>query len=269
MRRRCRPSCASSTSPPAPCAATVPLEGEPGGPVLAPDGQFVYLLDRGRPNNNPDKNVNGRLPPRRWRPGGRRASPRSGSKPRGLVLDERGQQLLLPSDGPPVKGPANRDRPGELRIIRGAAPAPIAVGTGARTARGQRRRPALSTSSGPIASRAWRCRPRPAAPPTFKVFGEELRVSPDGSRLYMVNGEYFWTFDSATGTRLAEVRTGRMGKKMFRPSSPACRPRPRGSTPRTRPAARAGRTTATPIALADRTARDDGGPGRTARLSTC
>ena len=31
----------------------------------------------------------------------------------------------------------------------------------------------------------------------------------------MVNGEYFWTFDLATGARLAEVRTGRMGKKML------------------------------------------------------
>lgn len=42
-------------------SATVALEGNPRGPVLAPDGQFLYLLDRGRPDKNPDKNVNGRL----------------------------------------------------------------------------------------------------------------------------------------------------------------------------------------------------------------
>jgi hypothetical protein len=30
-----------------------------------------------------------------------------------------------------------------------------------------------------------------------------------------VNGEYFSTFDLATGTRIEQVRTGRMGKKMF------------------------------------------------------
>ena len=36
-------------------AATVPLEGDPGGPVLAPDGRFLYLLDRGKPNDNPGR----------------------------------------------------------------------------------------------------------------------------------------------------------------------------------------------------------------------
>ena len=97
----------------------MPLDGDPGGPVLAPDGQFLYLLDRGQPNNNPDKNVNGRLHAVSMTTRSVAAVTEVGSKPRGLVLDERGRQLLLVSDGPPVKGPGNRDRPGELRVIRG------------------------------------------------------------------------------------------------------------------------------------------------------
>ena len=197
-------------------AATVPLEGEPGGPVLAPDGQFLYLLDRGKPNNNPDKNVNGRLHAVSMATRTVERVTDVGSKPRGLVLDERGQQLLMVSDGPPVKGPANRDRPGELRVIRGATPsAPVPVGTGPErleVSADGRTLYVLGTYSVATVSLPDL---RPAAPLTFKTFGEELRVSPDGSRLYMVNGEYFWTFDLATGARLAEVRTGRMGKKML------------------------------------------------------
>jgi DNA-binding beta-propeller fold protein YncE len=56
---------------------------------------------------------------------------------------------------------------------------------------------------------------KPAPPLTFKTWGEELRVSPDGTRLYMVNGEYFKTYDLATGTQLTEVRTGRMSMKLL------------------------------------------------------
>ena len=87
---------------------------------------------------------------------------------------------------------------------------------------------------------------RPAAPLTFKTFGEELRVSPDGTRLYMVNGEYFWTFDLATGARLAEVRTGRMGMKMLLALESGLEAETARLTAETRPAATAGRTTATP-----------------------
>lgn len=197
-------------------SATVALEGDPGGPVLAPDGQFLYLLDRGRPNDNPDKNVNGRLHIVSMEARAVQSVADAGSKPRGLVVDDRGTQLFMVSDGPPGKGPANRTRAGELRVIRaGGSSAPIAVGTSPE-------RLELSTDGRTMHvlgtySVAKVSLPdlQPAAPLTFKGWGEELRVSPDGSRLYMVNGEYFSTFDLATGARLEQVRTGRMGKKMF------------------------------------------------------
>ena len=195
-------------------AATVPLDGEPGGPVLAPDGQFVYLLDRGKPNNNPDKNVNGRLHAVSLTTRSVAATTEVGSKPRGLVLDERGRQLLVVSDGPPVKGSGNRDRPGELRVIRGAAPAaPIPVGTGPErleAAADGRTLWVLGTYS---ATKLALPGLEPAPPVTFKTWGEELTVSPDGQRLYMLNGEYFYTYDLTTGQKIKDVRTGRMGMK--------------------------------------------------------
>lgn len=108
--------------------ATVPLDGDPRGPVLAEDGQFVYLLDRGKPNGNPDKNVNGKLHAVSMTKRAVEGVSDAGSKPRGLVLDEARKQLLLLSDGAPFKGPGSNERPGELRVIRGATPAaPIPV----------------------------------------------------------------------------------------------------------------------------------------------
>lgn len=195
-------------------AASVPLEGDPGGPVLAPDSQFLYLLDRGKPNNNPDKNVNGRLHAVSMKTRTVAAVTEVGSKPRGLVLDERGRRLLVVSDGPPFKGPGNRDRPGELRVIRGAAPAaPIPVGTGPErieVAADGRSLWVLGTYS---ATRLALPGLEPAPPVTFKTWGEELAVSPDGQRLYMLNGEYLYTYDLATGQKIKDVRTGRMAMK--------------------------------------------------------
>ncbi len=196
--------------------ATVPLEGDPRGPVLAPDAQFVYLLDRGKPSNNPDKNVNGRLHAVSMAMRTVQGVTDAGSKPRGLVLDDRGRQLFLLSDGTPVKGPANRDRPGELRVIRGGtASAPIAVGTGPErlevSADGHTMYVLGTYSLAKVALPGL----TPAPPVTFKNLGEELTVSPNGQRLFMVNGESFMTFDLQTGQKIADVKTGRMGKKMF------------------------------------------------------
>ena len=197
-------------------AATLPLEGDPRNPVLAPDGQFLYLLERGKPNNNPDKNVNGRLHVVSMATRTMQGVADAGSNPRGLVLDHRAGQLFMVSDGPPVKGPANRDRPGELRVIRGAAPsAPIPVGTSPVWLQASVDGTALYVLGTNSFARVSLPDLTPTPPLTFKNWGEELRVSPDGKRLYMLNGEYFMTFDLATGQRIADVRTGRMGMKML------------------------------------------------------
>ncbi len=195
-------------------AATVPLEGDPGGPVLAPDGQFLYLLDRGKPNNNPDKNVNGRLHAVSMATRSVAAVTEVGSKPRGLVLDERGRQLLVVSDGPPVKGPGIVT--GRVNCASSAArrpAAPIPVGTGPErlevSADGRTLWVLGTYSAAKVALPGL----EPSPPVTFKTWGEELTVSPDGHRLYMLNGEYLYTFDLATGQKITDIRTGRMGMK--------------------------------------------------------
>ena len=104
--------------------------------------------------------------------------------------------------------------PGELRVIRGAAPAaPIPVGTGPE-------RLEVSADGGTLwvlgtysAAKLTLPGLAPSPPVTFKTWGDELTVSPDGQRLYMLNGEYFYTYDLATGLKIADVRTGRMGMK--------------------------------------------------------
>jgi DNA-binding beta-propeller fold protein YncE len=195
-------------------AASIALEGDPGGPVLAPDGQFLYLLDRGKPNDNPDKNVNGRLHAVSMTTRTVAAVTDAGSKPRGLVLDERAGQLLLVSDGPPVKGPANRNRPGELRVIRGATPAPpIPVGTGPVRVEVSADGRALWVLGTYSAAKLALPSLEPSPAVTFKTWGDELAVSVDGQRLYMLNGEYLYTYDLASGQKITDVRTGRMGMK--------------------------------------------------------
>jgi DNA-binding beta-propeller fold protein YncE len=99
--------------------ATLTLEGDPRNPVLAPDGKFVYLLDKGKPSGNPEKNVNGRVHVVSLASRKVETVHDVGSKPRGFVLDEGGGQLLLLSDPTPVKGA--KDQPGELRAFRGAS----------------------------------------------------------------------------------------------------------------------------------------------------
>jgi hypothetical protein len=77
--------------------ATLALEGDPRNPVLAPDGKFVYLLDKGKPNGNPEKNVNGRVHVVSLASRKVETVHEVGSGPRGFVLDEAGGQLLLVS----------------------------------------------------------------------------------------------------------------------------------------------------------------------------
>jgi DNA-binding beta-propeller fold protein YncE len=195
-------------------AATVALEGDPGGPVLAPDGQFLFLLDRGKPNDNPDKNINGRLHAVSMASRAVQVTD-VGSDPSGLVLDERGRQLLLLSKSNPVK-PATFARPGELRVIRGGTPsAPITVGALPFQLDVSPDGGTLYVKGADSLTRVSLPGLTPTPPVLFPFMTSEMVVSPDGRRAYALGGEDFTTVDAVTGQKIESVRTGRMGKKMF------------------------------------------------------
>jgi len=195
--------------------ATVPLEGDPRGPVLAPDAQVLYLLDRGKPNNNPDKNQDGRVHVVSLVSRAVTVAD-AGSNPRGFVLDEDRRQLLLVSDGTPVKGPANRDRGGELRVIReGAVGAPLAVVRSPERVMASADGRSLYVVSPFGLTRLNLPGPTPS-PPVAIGFGlGDTAVSDDGRRAWVTFNEYFTTFDIEKGVRVNEVKTGRTGTKML------------------------------------------------------
>jgi DNA-binding beta-propeller fold protein YncE len=194
--------------------ATLKLEGDPKNPVLSPDGKFVYLLDRGNPSGNPDKNVNGRLFIFSTEGHKLETTTDVGSKPRGFVLDEGGQQLLLLSDSPPVKGV---DREGELRIIRGAnVQAPIKVPAMPEVIRAAADGKRIFVVSGDAISGF--------ALPDFapltstrrpSVINMESAISPDGRRAFVAFQQNLWTYDLESGKELEKVTTGRMSQRLL------------------------------------------------------
>lgn len=195
--------------------ATVPLEGNPGGPVLTPDAQFLYLLDRGKPDDNGDKNVNGRLHAVSMATRAVQVTD-AGSRPLGLVLDERGRQLFLLSVSAPAKGTKNFERPGELRYLRGGVPsAPIAVGGWPEQLEVSADGASLYVKRTSGLTRLSLPALKVEAQVEFPLLATEMAVSRDGRRAYVLNGEYFTTLDTQTGQKVEAVRTGRMGKKMF------------------------------------------------------
>jgi DNA-binding beta-propeller fold protein YncE len=200
-------------------AAPLALEGAPDNPVLSFDRQFVYLLDPGKPNGNPDKNVNGRLHVASLAAKTVTVSD-AGSNPRGLVLDESGKRFLLLSDGQPFKGPGNNERPGELRVIAGAAPAaPIKVIPAPALVQASPDGKTLYLMGGamlqPLAL------PGLAPGPPVKIagigWGDTQRIfNPDGKRVHVLRGgENVATHDLATGAEIADVKTGRTSKKLW------------------------------------------------------
>ena len=198
-------------------AVTVTLEGDPAGPVLAPDGQFVYVLDRGKPSDNPDKNLNGKLHAISMSTHAIAAVTDVGSKPRGLVLDEQRRRLLLLSDGQPFKGPGNNERPGELRVVAGAAPAaPITVVNMPERVEQSADGKTLYVLGGLGVTRL--SLPDLGPGPTVRAprMGfPETAISADGRRGWLSEGESFTTYDLEAGTKIESVKTGRAGKKLL------------------------------------------------------
>jgi DNA-binding beta-propeller fold protein YncE len=82
---------------------------------LYTDGVHFYLLDRGKPDKDPQKNRDGTLQVVSLADGRLAPSLGAGRAPRGLYQDEAGGQVFVPSDGP--AGATE----GELRALRGGA----------------------------------------------------------------------------------------------------------------------------------------------------
>lgn len=100
-------------------AGKITFDGAPDMPVLSPTGEYVYLLEKGQPSNNPEKNINGRIHVISIKDMKAMADLDAGSDPRGVIADEASGQILILSNGAPIKGQKNVD--GELRVLRGAS----------------------------------------------------------------------------------------------------------------------------------------------------
>lgn len=196
---------------------TITLEGDPQKPVLSPDGKFVYLLDVGKPSGNVEKNVNGRLYIISVEARRLQTMTDVGSKPRGFVLDETGRQLLLLSDAPPKAGMRDRDRSGELRVIRGGEVLPvIKVGhnPGIIRAAPDGNRLFVVSEDG-IAGLALPDLTPLATTPSSNAFMGLVVVTPDGRRGFSLLDEELKVYDLEAGKELAQIRTGRMGKRLL------------------------------------------------------
>ena len=100
-------------------AGKITLDGAPDLPVLAPTGEYLYLIEKGQPFGKPERRVNGRIHVISVKGMKEEAVLDAGSDPRGVLADEAAGQTLLLSNGASVKGEKQVD--GELRVIRGAS----------------------------------------------------------------------------------------------------------------------------------------------------
>jgi YVTN family beta-propeller protein len=80
---------------------------------LYTDGEHFYLLSRGKPENDPQKNRDGSIQVASLERGVVEPDLGAGRGPAGLYQDEVGGQVFVPSEGPPGSPE------GELRVIRG------------------------------------------------------------------------------------------------------------------------------------------------------
>lgn len=196
--------------------ATLPLDGDPRNPVLSADGKFVYLLDRGNPSGNPDKNVNGRIHVVSVATGRLEAAHDAGSRPRGLVLDDGGQQVLVLSERAPKKGEPDKDRAGELRALRGAqlvGPVPTLPFAEFLRATADGARIFVVGRAGIAAHSVKDLSPLSEMREGFLT--AQFAITPDGRRALSVWQQNLYTYDLEKGLELAKVTTGRMGARIL------------------------------------------------------
>jgi len=203
---------------------TIALEGDPGPPTLAPGGEYLYLLEYGKPDDKPQKNVNGRVQVISVARRAHEVNLEAGRAPRGLVVDEEGLQVYVLSDGTPSVEKKD-ERPGELRIIRGAeVAATVPVGEEPLFLRAAPTReklyvvsekalttvdlPALSAvGSGALKSAGISLMTSGGGKSTAK----ELEITSDGKRGYVLYAasSKLGVFDLDERKLLAEITTGR------------------------------------------------------------
>lgn len=196
-------------------AAALSFDGDPRDPVLSADGKYVYLLDRGKPSGNPDKNVNGRLHVISLQTHKVEAALDAGSNPHGLVLDETGRQMLMVSDGAPVKG--QRDPAGELRAFRGATViGPVATLWSPQFIRAPADGSRLFVvSRGGVSGYNARDLTATTQFTDRNVNGDDFAISPDGRRAFSIWQQNLYTFDLDAGKQIEKVTTGRMTSRII------------------------------------------------------
>ena len=207
---------------------TVTLEGDPGRPTLSAEGEYLYLLEYGKPDKKPEKNINGRVQVVSVARRAHEINLEAGSAPRGLVVDKEGLQVFLLSEG--VPSVEKKDfRPGELRVIRGAAvAATIEVGEEPLFLRMPPDRESLYVVSEktltkvdlPALASLGSTALKPAGISLLTSGGgkstvKELEFSADGRRGYVLYdaSSKLGVLDLGEGKLIAEITTGRGGVK--------------------------------------------------------
>jgi len=99
-------------------AATLAVEGDPSELAFSRDGRFLYLLETGRPDKKPEKNVAGRIQVYSTETRAHETNLEAGTDPRGFIADDDGDQVLVLSEGAPSLEKGEPE--GELRVLRGA-----------------------------------------------------------------------------------------------------------------------------------------------------
>jgi YVTN family beta-propeller protein len=207
---------------------TVSLDGDPGPPLRSPDGEYLYLLEFGKPDKKPEKNVNGRVQVVSLARRAHETNLEAGRAPRGLVLDEEGRQVLLLSEGSPSVEKKD-ERPGELRVIRGAdIAATVEVGSDPRFLRipaGRERLHVVSAKAVTTFDLAALSAPgssglkpegvSPLSADAGEQDATELEVSADQRRGYVLYAESskLGILDLEAHKFAAEINTGRGGVK--------------------------------------------------------
>ena len=188
---------------------------------LYTDGAHFYLMDPGKPDDNPQKNRNGTIQIASLASDAAIVTVDAGREPGGLYQDEEGGQVYVPSLGPP--GPAAE---GELRVLRGAAlaatlkvaakPRLVVRERGVVYVIGERAVTLVDPTALEVKATIPLARTSEALVDDDDL-PTDLKVSPDGKRAFAHYGLHHKvaTLDLEAGKATGATKTGRGGKKFL------------------------------------------------------